>query len=62
MFDHIEVEDLASAVFDHEKAVQHAKGRSGHGEEVHGHEDVAVIAQESSLELTARAGGDSRRR
>jgi hypothetical protein len=43
MFRDIEMEDLASTVFDNEKAVQHAKCQSRHGEEVHGCDDHAVI-------------------
>ena len=38
MFRDIEMENLASAVFDNEKAVQDAKSQSRHGEEVHGRE------------------------
>ena len=56
MFGHIEMDDLTSAVFDQEKAAQHAKGQSGHGEEVHGREDVAVIVQKSSPELSGMSG------
>jgi hypothetical protein len=31
---HIEVQDLAAAVLNHEKAVQHSKGHGRHGEKV----------------------------
>ena len=51
MFRDIEMENLASAVFDNEKAIQHAKGQSQHGEEVHGRDDVPVIAEESRPEF-----------
>ena len=56
MFRDIEMENLASAVFDNEKAVQHAKSQSRHGEEVHGRDDVSVIAEESRPELAGVVG------
>ena len=52
----IEMEDLASAVFDHEKAVQHPKGQSRHSEEVDGRDRLAVIAKESRPELAGLVG------
>jgi hypothetical protein len=52
VFGDIEMENLASCVFDYEKAVQHAKCQSRHGEEVHGRDELAVIAQESSPEFS----------
>jgi hypothetical protein len=52
----IEMEDLASTVLDHEEAVQHAKRHSGHGEEVHGCDDVAVIVKEGNPALASVVG------
>ena len=57
MFRDIEMENPASAMFDNEKAVQHAKTQSRHGEEVHGRDDVSVIAEESRPELAGIVGG-----
>jgi arylsulfatase A-like enzyme len=48
---YMEREDLASTVFDDEETIQDAEGEGWHGEEVHGCDDLAVIAQESSPEL-----------
>ena len=44
----IQMEDPSTTVLDHEEAIQHAKRHSGHGEEIHGYDDVAVIAKESN--------------
>ena len=57
MFRDIEMEDLASTMFDHKETIQDSKGQGRHGEEVHGHDDIALIAQESSPELTGRVAG-----
>jgi len=51
MFRDVEMNHLASAVFDHEKSVQHAKCQSRHGKEIHGRDNLAVIPQESSPQL-----------
>ena len=51
MFGDVEMEDLASTVFDHEKTIQDSERESWHGEEVHGRDYFAVIAQESSPEF-----------
>jgi hypothetical protein len=62
VFRDIEMENLASAVFDNEKAVQDAKSQSRHGEEVQGRDDVSVIAEEADQSLRASSEGDRRRR
>jgi len=56
VFCDIEMENLASAMFDNEKAVQHAKSQSRQGEEVHGRDDVSVIAEERRPELAGIVG------
>jgi hypothetical protein len=48
VFGDVEMEDLASTVFDHEKTIRDSERKSWHGEEVHGRNGLAVIAQESS--------------
>jgi len=45
------MEDPPSTVFDHKETIQDSEGEGRHGEEVHGLDDIAVIAQESSPEL-----------
>ena len=47
----IEMDYPASTVFDHKETIQDSEGEGRHGEEVHGLDDIAVIAQESSPEL-----------
>ena len=47
VFRDIEMEDLASNLFDDEQTVQDSEGERRHGEEVHGRDDLAVIAKES---------------
>jgi hypothetical protein len=47
VFGDIEMKDLAPTVFDDEETVQDWEGESRHGEEVHGRDDVAMIAKES---------------
>ena len=47
MFGDVEMEDLASTVFDHEKTIQDSEGEGRHSEEVHGRDDLAVIAKKS---------------
>ena len=51
MFRDIEVEGPASTVFDDEKAIQKPEGKGWDGEEVHGWDDLAMIAKESSPEF-----------
>ena len=56
MFRDVEMEDLASTVFDHEKTIQDSERESWHGEEVHRRDGLAVIAQESSPEFPCLLG------
>ena len=56
VFGDVEMEDLASTVFDHEKTIQDSERESWHGEEVHGRDGLAVIAQESSPEFPCLLG------
>jgi len=56
MFRDIEMEDLAATVFDDEEAIQDSKGEGWHGEEVHGRDDLAVIAKESRPALAGIIG------
>jgi hypothetical protein len=51
VFRDIEMKDPPSTVFDHKETIQDSEGEGRHGEEVHGHDDIAVIAQERSPEL-----------
>ena len=44
----IEMQDMPAAVRDDEKAVENAERHSRHREEVHSHDDIFVIAQESN--------------
>ena len=53
MFRDVEMEDLASTMFDDEKTIQDSEGEGRHGEEVHGRDDLAVIAKESRPELAS---------
>ena len=52
----IQMEDSSTTVLDHEEAIQHAKRQCGHGEEIHGYDDVAVIAKESNPALAGVVG------
>src|SRR5262245_32230876 len=47
VFRDVEMEDPASPMFDDEKTIQDSEGERRHGEEVHGRDDLAVIAKES---------------
>jgi hypothetical protein len=47
----------ASTVFDDEETIQDSEGEGRHGKEVHGHDHIAVIAQESSPELAGLLTG-----
>ncbi len=47
----IEVDYPASTVFDHKETIQDSESQGWHGEEIHGHNHIAVIAQESCPEL-----------
>jgi len=52
----IQMEDPSTTMLDHEEAVQHAKSQSGHCEEIHGHDGVAVIAKEGNPALGGAVG------
>jgi len=56
MFRDIEMEDLASTVFNDEETIQDSEGEGRDGEEVHGHDDLAVIAKESRPALAGVVG------
>ena len=56
MFGDVEMEDLASTVFDHKKTTQDSERESWHGEEVHGRHGFVVIAQERSLAFPCLLG------
>ena len=45
VFRDIEMDDLAPTVFDDEEAIQDSEREGRYGEEVHGRDDFAVIAQ-----------------
>jgi len=51
VFRNVEMKDPASIVFDDEETIQDSEGERWHREEVHGRDDVPVIAKESSPEL-----------
>jgi len=51
VFRDIEMKDPASTMLDDEEAIQDPEGEGRHGEEVHGGDDVPVIAKECSPEL-----------
>ncbi len=57
VFRDIEMKDPASTVFDHKETIQDSESEGRHGEEVHGHDDIAVIAQERSPELAGLLAG-----
>ena len=57
VFRDIKMKDPASTVFDHKETIQDSEGEGRHGEEVHGHDDIAVIAQERSPELAGLLAG-----
>ena len=52
----IQMEDSSTTVLDHEEAIQRAKRQCGHSEEIHGYDDVAVIAKESNPALAGVVG------
>jgi len=56
VFRDVEMEDPLSTVFDDEKTIQDSEGEGGHGEEVHGRNGLAVMAQESRPELGGVVG------
>ena len=52
----IQMEDSWTTVLDHEEAIQRAKRQCGHSEEIHGYDDIAVIAKESNPALAGVVG------
>ena len=56
MFRDIKMEDLASTMFDDEETIQDSEGEGRHREEVHGRDDLAVIAKESRPEVASVVG------
>ena len=56
----VEMENLASIVFDDEETIQDSEGEGRHGEEVHGRDGLAVIAQEAVQSFRACWGGNRR--
>ena len=56
VFRDVEMEDLASTMFDDEKAIQDSEGQSRYGEEVHSCDHLAMIAKESSPALAGVVG------
>jgi hypothetical protein len=51
VFRDIQMEYPASTVFDNEETIQDSEGEVRHGDKIHGHDDIAVIAKESCPEL-----------
>src|SRR5262249_16878372 len=43
MWRHIAVQNLAPFMLDDEEAIQHPEGHSGHGKEIHGGDNLAMI-------------------
>ena len=56
MFYKIEMKNLAPTMFDDKEAIQNPEGESRYGEEVHGRNDLAMIAQKCSPELASLVG------
>ena len=56
VFHDVEMEDPASTVCDDEKTIQDSEGEGWHGEEVHGRNGLAVIAQGSRPALAGVVG------
>jgi hypothetical protein len=56
VFRDVEMEAPASTVFDDEETLQDSEGESRPGEEVHGRDDVAMIAKESRPMLAGAVG------
>jgi hypothetical protein len=54
VFPHIEMEDLASAMFDNEEAIQKSKGERWNGKEIHCSDDIkaeAATGTEKGMEI-----------
>jgi hypothetical protein len=56
MFCHIKIENSAPAVFDDEETVQNSEVEGRHGEEIHGRDDLSMIAQKDSPKLAGVHG------
>jgi hypothetical protein len=56
VFREMGMEDLALAMFDYKETIQDSKCEGGYGEEVHGRDGIAPVAQESSPELPCLVG------
>ena len=56
VFRDIEMDDLASTMFDNEETIQDSEGAGRNGEEVHGRDDVAVVTKESRPALAGVVG------
>jgi hypothetical protein len=56
VFRNIEMEDPAATAFDDKETIQNSEGKGWNREEVHGRDDLAVIAQEGSPEFPCLAG------
>jgi hypothetical protein len=56
VFRDIEMEDLASTMFDDEETIQNSEDEGRHGEEVHVRDNLVVIAKESRPELVGVVG------
>ena len=47
MTGHVEMQDLASSMLYYEETIQELEGQRGHREEIHGHDHLAMIGEES---------------
>ena len=56
MLCNIEMEDLASAMFNDEAAIQDSEREGWHGEEIHCCDELTMIANKSSPEFTCLVG------
>ena len=52
------MEDASPAVFDDEETIQDLEGESRYGKEVHGRNNVSMVAQKGCPELTFLVGGE----
>jgi hypothetical protein len=57
VFRNIEMKYLASTMLNDEETIQNPESESRYGEEIHGCDDFAMIAQERSPELAFLVGG-----
>ena len=56
MFRDVEMENLASIMFDDEETIQDSEGKGRYGEGIHGRDNLAVIAEESRPALAGVVG------